>query len=428
MQQKQADLRKAVAEAEQTMKKPEATPETVKAKLSKIKSKYRLKSAKLLKDNHKGYYVQVQINPILESIKTWLTKKKPVSVRLINAKMARVEELSLGHKMTFEMEIDAVKDPKEKTYPSNNSDPLRSLPHSLYGVTFEWWEKIEIEYDFEDKSNQPQQIQQKKNNKEGYKLKKPWSDLYPFKPRSKTFDFDNTGWLKAVEDAQTGKFIGKRTVNIIDRPAFNNPKPNNYKKRILRFRAVAKDLDQHKNGISVLATQILIAENGQIHKSYKGEEDNDSHDASIPLDPEVESQFKWEDELPDGVMRSVPLFTKQIKKGKAQPFDNTEYQDAKINLSNDQNLLDTVNKHSEYMYDQTYDIVPIPKSGREYKQYPMDANNLLVALINIKTKKIHKMYHTTKAQKKTAQDNNNEERYQYKRRKFTEIPIENIRQ
>ncbi|WP_019503913.1 DUF4157 domain-containing protein [Pleurocapsa sp. PCC 7319] len=71
MQEKQNDLRKAVAEAEQVMKKPEATPEIVKAKLPNIKSKYRLKSAKLLKDKNKGYYVQVEINPVGETIKTW---------------------------------------------------------------------------------------------------------------------------------------------------------------------------------------------------------------------------------------------------------------------------------------------------------------------------------------------------------------------
>jgi uncharacterized protein (DUF111 family) len=45
------------------MEQQGATPDTVKAKLPELESKYRLKSAKLLKDSDSAYYVEVEINP-----------------------------------------------------------------------------------------------------------------------------------------------------------------------------------------------------------------------------------------------------------------------------------------------------------------------------------------------------------------------------
>ncbi|HEY9798648.1 MAG TPA: DUF4157 domain-containing protein [Leptolyngbyaceae cyanobacterium] len=62
-QQKEADVDKAAAEAEQIMEQQGATPDTVRAKLPELESKYRLKSAKLLKDSDSAYYVEVEINP-----------------------------------------------------------------------------------------------------------------------------------------------------------------------------------------------------------------------------------------------------------------------------------------------------------------------------------------------------------------------------
>ena len=61
--QKKADLNRAISEVEQIMQKPKATPEIVKAKLPSIKSKYRLKSAKLEKQGENAYNVEVEINP-----------------------------------------------------------------------------------------------------------------------------------------------------------------------------------------------------------------------------------------------------------------------------------------------------------------------------------------------------------------------------
>jgi len=62
-QQKETDVDKAATEAEQIMEQQGATPDTVRAKLPKLESKYGLKSAKLLKDSDSAYYVEVEINP-----------------------------------------------------------------------------------------------------------------------------------------------------------------------------------------------------------------------------------------------------------------------------------------------------------------------------------------------------------------------------
>lgn len=57
------DLSKAVTEAEEIMNKQEATPDKLNDEILVIKSKYKLTSAKLTKDNDGAYYVNVKINP-----------------------------------------------------------------------------------------------------------------------------------------------------------------------------------------------------------------------------------------------------------------------------------------------------------------------------------------------------------------------------
>jgi Domain of unknown function (DUF4157) len=76
MEQKKAQLDLALQEAEQILNQKDATPDTVKAKLPKLQSKYHLKSAKLLKDNDNTYYIEAEINPKEKSKKRQLKTNK----------------------------------------------------------------------------------------------------------------------------------------------------------------------------------------------------------------------------------------------------------------------------------------------------------------------------------------------------------------
>lgn len=62
-QEKQADLHKAVEEADKLMGQKDATPDSVKAKLPTIQSKYRLTSLEIVKDNESKYHAEAKINP-----------------------------------------------------------------------------------------------------------------------------------------------------------------------------------------------------------------------------------------------------------------------------------------------------------------------------------------------------------------------------
>ncbi|MBN3889245.1 MAG: DUF4157 domain-containing protein [Nostoc sp. JL31] len=61
--QKQTIVAQAVTDAEQILNQQRATPDTIKAKLPQLESKYGLKSAKLKKDKEGAYYIKVKINP-----------------------------------------------------------------------------------------------------------------------------------------------------------------------------------------------------------------------------------------------------------------------------------------------------------------------------------------------------------------------------
>ncbi|WP_445628097.1 eCIS core domain-containing protein [Nostoc sp. DSM 114167] len=61
--QKQTIVAQAVTDAEQILNQQRATPDSIRAKLPQLESKYRLKSAKLKKDKEGAYYIKVKINP-----------------------------------------------------------------------------------------------------------------------------------------------------------------------------------------------------------------------------------------------------------------------------------------------------------------------------------------------------------------------------
>src|SRR5205807_9946461 len=62
-EQKKADLHRAVVEAEGVMDQKGASPESVRAKLPAIQTKYRLVALTLEKDAETAYHVKAKINP-----------------------------------------------------------------------------------------------------------------------------------------------------------------------------------------------------------------------------------------------------------------------------------------------------------------------------------------------------------------------------
>ncbi|HBK62071.1 MAG TPA: hypothetical protein DD000_00705, partial [Cyanobacteria bacterium UBA11166] len=81
-EEKEADLNKAVGDADKIMQEEDATPDSVKKRLPIIKSKYRLTSLELVKDTDTEYHIEAKINPEKDGQKHKLGKAKGGSFNL----------------------------------------------------------------------------------------------------------------------------------------------------------------------------------------------------------------------------------------------------------------------------------------------------------------------------------------------------------
>jgi Domain of unknown function (DUF4157) len=85
MEQKKADVHKAIIEAEKTMEEKGATPDSVKAKLPTIQSTYKLTSIGLVKEKSNKYHIEAKINPGEDSKSEALQdgSRKPATIKKI---------------------------------------------------------------------------------------------------------------------------------------------------------------------------------------------------------------------------------------------------------------------------------------------------------------------------------------------------------
>ncbi|MTJ53373.1 hypothetical protein FJR38_12325 [Anabaena sp. UHCC 0253] len=85
MEQKKADVHKAVVDAEKIMEQKGATPDSIKAKLPAIQSQYKLTAINLVKEKSNKYHIEAKINPKenSDSISLGDGERKPATIKKI---------------------------------------------------------------------------------------------------------------------------------------------------------------------------------------------------------------------------------------------------------------------------------------------------------------------------------------------------------
>jgi Domain of unknown function (DUF4157) len=102
VKQKEADIDKAIVEADQIMGKQGATPDTVKAKLPVLREKYKLTSIELVKEKETTYHVEAKINP------EGYTPSKELGAELVEHIAENGKPISCVQKASVKVPIDKV--------------------------------------------------------------------------------------------------------------------------------------------------------------------------------------------------------------------------------------------------------------------------------------------------------------------------------
>jgi hypothetical protein len=327
-----------------------------------------------------------------------------------------------GHSMVFSIGIDAGSNPTGETY---NADEVSDRPHSLHGVSLEYWERIEVLYDFEaGMAVFPDEIQQRKQEQEGKSIK-PFSDIYAYNPRALTF----YGWRTAAEAASRGELTGKQTIQFVDRPRVHS-RDNRYIKRLLQFRVVFKDT--HGNRQEISASQIVeIADQQLVNLSY-----HDSAGNSMAIGGQVvpyqDTKGMFGGDYPATVSTTLPEFVRRITNGNAVNFQDRESEQIAQRIGQNPANVDLASQRTTSELGRLYrDMVrtnagmegkaglPLPKAGQEYREYAF-SDGLLVALVQ--GTNIIKTYYTNNTTQTVQLRGNQGQPFNIEARSFEEIP------
>jgi len=333
---------------------------------------------------------------------------------------------SLRHVMPFEMTLQIPEDVTGADYAKGGEDAL-----SVYGARFEWWERIEVHWDFKpDNPEDEEDVAAKKEAGAGGSLK-AWGDLYRAKPRAGTYRF----WVGAVDEATRGELgAGRKTIRIEDKPAVTIA-AGWFTKRVLRFRIVARDGYGKREVIE--ATQVCVIENGAaVHASYADTAGNrhswtaDTYDKADVSAEDEEVAFDLDEDLPPEKWGGVRDFLTEIAKKQGSAFVNKELAFIR-ELRADSNCLDSEDLLYERFIGQAYCGLP-PTSGDEaYVQTAAPGGGLLIA--KVRGDEPLAMWFTTDTAGPerliVVQSRPEGETKQYRRggRTFVELPFEVVR-
>ncbi|MBI5876793.1 MAG: DUF4157 domain-containing protein [Chloroflexi bacterium] len=320
-------------------------------------------------------------------------------------------------------------------------------PRSVYGVTFQYWEAVDMEYDF--KTNSVGAARLGKQNRTGQKSK-PWNDVYAFGAEKSTFSKTSApielSWDTAVSEAKQRKLKGTKVVGIYDKPAVW-AETERYAKRDLRFRIVYNDAFGTQR--ELFARQVVEL-NGQptaALRSYTDSAGNAIASGGLrlgsgrrppppaPLGPtggQGATTTAITASVPAEAHQALPRFAEQVKLRKSRPFIYTEMNLIKTRAPNPgaQELIRddlsfggpeiaTTGGDTQYRIVGRYLLPPLP-AGMDYKQFYLPSGGLLVGLVKDAT--LMKVYYTDNTVKpvetKVYKD--------WQVRSFTEVPIETV--
>jgi hypothetical protein len=273
------------------------------------------------------------------------------------------------------------------------------IPHTAYGISLEYWERIEVDYDFKaDAANAPASITAHEGQKE-----KQWNDIYALAPAAGTWGkipgTADYSWKQAVESASRGELTGTVTVGFRDQPAFV-AKNQRYGKRVLRFRIVARDQSGHRQ--EILATQTIQLNGGTTSTKRFDVGTLTPAPTTAVTGPTVVTTGTapvFVPNIPPAANVALPGFVQNLRRGQGMDFDNQELDQVRqiCTTHGQPNMID-------YLYPKIgrvgpggtelagVNLTPCPQPGQRYKQCPVGGGGLLVALIQ--GARILKMYYT----------------------------------
>ncbi|HET6963837.1 MAG TPA: hypothetical protein VFH58_03630 [Acidimicrobiales bacterium] len=344
--------------------------------------------------------------------------KKPTGgprAKLLGATLT-AEAGKSGHQMTFDMNVEIPKKAKDQS-----KDGEREFARDLYGVYFEWWEEIVVEWDFKEPpvddptdekavEARDKRIAEKKEAGEGAWLK-PWSDIYLSNPTSQTFG----SWKSSLQKASEGTLPpGPHTTGVQDRPALS-PSADSFRRRTLRFRINAGDAagEVFKGD----AIQVIeIADGKVLGMLYQ-----DSTGTELKTGQDVFDVMRYRSKLSPEIRHNEGsdfIVALESDKEGCKPFDNQEL---------DQ-ITDAIAQHGGELFyvhkdvndsNKTYALPLIP-SGDEYWEKASTDGGLLVAQLS--GGKVKRLWHTdgsTHAQVASVRD----ARVTFTVRTFEQLPV-----
>lgn len=282
-----------------------------------------------------------------------------------------------GHKMTYKIKLRVPQGATGETY-EDGRDGL----YSIYGVTMEWWERIERLWYFDTGALDAQGIADAKANGVGQAVLKPWGDLLQYAPNSLTFG----AWRDAVAGARAGTLDDPTVIEINDKPGILSSKADLHAKRVLQFRHVVKD--SYGKMIEIKAIQILVVEAGQLAYSLYADSMGNRVESNPGARPttdfiqpgEEQPRFDLDVDLPAIAVNTVPVFLAEIADGRTTPARDitgeavdayvTQHPEAKRSA-----ILDVVNKPGNY------GNLPLVRSGEYWVERDVGGGTILVALI-----------------------------------------------
>ncbi len=296
----------------------------------------------------------------------------------------------IGHEMDFSMTVDLPKKPKDVAIGEGEGGFARDL----YGVYFEWWEEILMDYEFTVPPADPADqdaveareslVEQKKSAGEGG-WEKPWSDIYLSNPQSVTFN----SWTSSLQKAQAGTLgTGTHRTGVVDKPGILLGKEGSFKRRTLRFRISAGDASGPV--FKGDAIQVLRVEDGKLKASFY----QDSTGTTLKGGEEEESGvMRYRSKVDVEVRRKESAdFIKAVEGSKAgcKEFDNRELAQAIEATKVTGQQLTTV--HKELNEKNRMNSVPLVPSSDQYWEAPASTGGLFVA--HLSGRKVKRLYYT----------------------------------
>jgi hypothetical protein len=351
---------------------------------------------------------------------------------VLNERPARLEDVGIavdteprdGHGMAVWAEIDA----------TDAMDPKTEGDTSVYGVTLEYWEAVDIEYDFPAARSTDAMW----NRAHGVGAKrKQWNDVYAMAPTSVTFTNKappiDVSWGEAVGQSQLRKLRGRVKVGFRDPPAYwaeREGKKGRYGKRTLSFRIQFRDAFGRVKRMWAKQVVVLDGQSAAAYRTYVdsvgnkiGEERTHGGAEAMPADdPRVGEHGVDADNLtqdiPNAAYNAIPAFRAQLDNKTAQPFDYAERRqikshfdqtDAFAQQQQDKQAVPlgpkrkTVTGEEQYAI-AGYNMLPF-RGDLKYFEYKVPGSGLLVAAV-YPDGRIWKVFFTTNVYRKVQTEKN----------------------